>query len=188
MKQACVRVAMVCGAVGMMWLLPTMMASRLYAQAQQPVENRQNGQPPTQSGQNPPKGKIVLVEPNTKISSFEQAQLVILGMQMEIKALQEQVQTLQSQAPAAQASQQALQNSLQNLQEQYAHHSHSLTQTQPGHRCTYVSTFMLTDAGGHQVQAPLEVGQSCPGHPEWNGFNPNYTSTSYVSTPVTAPK
>jgi len=189
MRRAWIWIALtVFGGVGMAWLLPQMISLRVYAQA--PAESRKSGQPtPQQSGQSQQSGQIVLVPKGNPppLTPLEIAQLQIGVLQDEVKALKEQVKTLQSEAAATQASQQALQNALQTLGGQFAHHSHTFTQTVPGTECGYADNFNLTSStSGRQATVVLFVKEGCPGHPEWYGRRPDKTVTNYVSPPVQA--
>jgi hypothetical protein len=125
------------------------------------------------------------------IPNSAQAQWDITSLQAQVKALQEQVKTLldqittlQKQGKTDQAAVNTLQTSLQNLQAQFANHAHKVDHTIAGHWCAAIQTFQLTTGSGQNMQVPLEYGQACPGHPEWNGYTPNCVETLHVSTPV----
>jgi len=137
----------------------------------------QTGQPQqTGQSQQPNKG-IVLVDNGKPLSPMEQLQLQAVGLQLEVKALQTQLQTDENTIHT-------LQSSLQTLQTQFANHSHKVTTFVPGHFCTSLNQYIVTQAGtGKQVQVGLETVQACS-EPKWNGSTPSSWESMNVSTPV----
>jgi hypothetical protein len=145
------------------------------AQAQsEPLKTAQ----PQQAGQTqqPSKG-IVLIDNGKPLTPMEQLQLQATGLQMEVQALQTQLKN-------DEASIHTLQSSLQTLQTQFANHSHKVTTFVPGHLCTGLNQYIVTQAGsGKQVQVGLETVQNCS-DPKWNGSTPSSWESMNVSTPV----
>jgi FtsZ-binding cell division protein ZapB len=139
-------------------------------------------QPPAQNQQ---PGKVVLIAPNgPPLTPIEQLGVQVLGLQMELKELQAQVNTLQNQSSNDANSIHALQTSLQTLQTQFANHSHKVTTVVPGHVCTGIDTFLVTDAAtGQQRRVGLEITQPCS-NPKWDGATPSSWQALNVSTPV----
>ena len=106
----------------------------------------------------------------------------ILGLEVKVIQLQDQVNTM---AATDQAAIHSLQTSLQNLQTQFANHSHTLTQYDPGHDCHASGQFWLTQYPSTQAQLTfLTIPGPCPGHPEYQGSTPARTYTEHVSLPV----
>jgi hypothetical protein len=128
------------------------------------------------------------------------AQWDILGLQAKTKDLQDQLNNLQDKEKAEEAYVQTLAASLQNLQAQFSNHSHNVNHTVAGAACEELDSYVITLAGtgngetglyglidgpgGQQVTRSFYSTEACPGHPEWNGFHPNYTENLHVSTPV----
>jgi FtsZ-binding cell division protein ZapB len=137
------------------------------------------------AGQNQQPGKVVLVAPNEPpLTPIEQLGIQVQGLQMEVKELQAQVNTLQNQPSNDANSIHALQASLQTLQTQFVNHSHKVMNMVPGHVCTGINQYLVTQAGtGRQVQVGLEVVQACS-NPKWNGSTPSSWEALNVSTPV----
>ena len=105
-------------------------------------------------------------------------------LQLETSGILDQVKNLQAQLKTDETTIHALQSSLQTLQTQFANHSHKVMNMVPGHVCTGINQFLVTQAGtGRQVQVGLEVVQACS-NPKWNGSTPSSWEALNVSTPV----
>jgi hypothetical protein len=105
-------------------------------------------------------------------------------LQLQAAGLQDEVNSLQAQLKGDEGTIRALQSSLQTLQTTFANHSHKVVIEIPGHLCTGLDTFIVTDAAtGNPRRVSLQFAQACT-NPKWDGATPNSFESLSVSTPI----